>query len=266
MKSWMSAAIAVGLGAGVLGAMPAAQATQETQVQAAQAAFCPTPLAHRGFVNATIDPDTVPAIKRAAKYGGAELDIQVTKDNKLVVIHNAKLDLSTNGTGFVHNRTFKYISKLRTKNGARVPSFARVGKVAARKNMPIAAELKLHAQWTPETYAKAKRVAKKATRNGAEVYLGGRGRGFEVDLPMYAPGALIYWIVGDNQKLNKANAIAREADMAMAKIGKWGPAKVRVFKKAGIVPAAQETRRAKLAKSLRLPYFVSDAPKSVTCR
>jgi glycerophosphoryl diester phosphodiesterase len=245
----------VGLGMGLLGPLPAAQA-----------AVCPTPLAHRGFVNAKIDPDTVPAVKRAAKFGGAELDVQVTKDNKLVVIHNAKLDLSTNGTGFVHNRTFKYISKLRTKNGARVPTFARVGKVAARKNMVITAELKLHAQWTPETYTKAKRVAKKATRNGATVYLGGRGRGFEVDIPTYAPGALIYWIVGDSQKLNKANAQAREADMAMAKIGKWGRDKVRAFKKAGIAPAAQETQRIKQAKFLRLSYVVTDDAKSASCR
>lgn len=255
MRRWISGAIAVGVGIGVLGPMPAAQA-----------GFCPTPLAHRGFVNSNIDPDTLPAIKRAAKFGGAELDIHVTKDGKLVVIHNAKLNKSTNGTGYVHNRTYKYISKLRTKNGARVPTFARVGKVAARKNMTIAAELKLRNQWTPATYGTAGRIAKKATREGATIYLGGRGRGFEVDLPMYAGGALTYWIVGSSQKLNKANAQARDVDMAMANVGKWGRAKVRAFKRADIVPAAQETQRIKQAKFLRLTYVVTDFPKAVVCR
>jgi glycerophosphoryl diester phosphodiesterase len=259
--------MAVGMGIGMLGAMPAAQAGPQAESQVgSQARFCPTPLAHRGFVTPKTDPDTIPAIKLAAKYGGAELDVLLTRDDKLVVIHNAKLNKSTNGTGFVHNRTFKYISKLRTKNGARVPTFARVGKVAARKNMTIAAELKLRNQWTPETYAKARRVAKKATRQGAQIYLGGRGRGFSVDLPMYAKGALTYWVVGDGETLTKANAEALGADMAMAKMGKWTRAKVRAFKRADIVPGAQETRRAKQAKFLRLPYFVTDYPKAVGCR
>jgi hypothetical protein len=132
--------------------------------------------------------------------------------------------------------------------------------------MTVAAELKLRNQWSPGTYRAAKRIAKKATRKGAEVYLGGRGRGFSIDLPKYANGALIAWVVGPNQTLNKANAKARDADMAMAKMGKWTKAKVRAFKKAHIVPAAQESGKIKRARYLRLPYLVTDKPRAVTCR
>ena len=54
------------------------------------------------------------AFKEAAIAGanGLELDVQLTKDGELVVIHDEKVDRTTNGKGFVKDFTFKDIRKL----------------------------------------------------------------------------------------------------------------------------------------------------------
>ena len=53
--------------------------------------------------------DTMYAFKRAVKLGAdmLELDVQSTKDNRLVVMHNATVDGTTNGTGLISDLTLK---------------------------------------------------------------------------------------------------------------------------------------------------------------
>lgn len=43
---------------------------------------------------------------------GIELDIQLTKDDQIVVIHDEKVDRTTNGTGFVKDLTLEELKKL----------------------------------------------------------------------------------------------------------------------------------------------------------
>src|SRR5690606_8298118 len=52
--------------------------------------------------------------KRAVKLGAnmLELDVQSTKDDQLVVIHNATVDQTTDGTGKVRDLTFVQVLKL----------------------------------------------------------------------------------------------------------------------------------------------------------
>lgn len=58
--------------------------------------------------------NTMYAFKRAVKVGSdmIELDIQSTKDNRLVVIHNATVDETTNGTGYVKDLTLRQLRRL----------------------------------------------------------------------------------------------------------------------------------------------------------
>ena len=58
--------------------------------------------------------DTMYAFKRAVKLGAdmLELDVQSTKDNRLVVMHNATVDGTTNGTGYISDLTLKQAQKL----------------------------------------------------------------------------------------------------------------------------------------------------------
>ena len=65
-------------------------------------------LGHRGC--AGIEPEnTMRAFKRAMDLGVdfIELDVRTSKDKKLVVIHDDKVDRTTNGNGYVRDLTFE---------------------------------------------------------------------------------------------------------------------------------------------------------------
>ncbi|MDR7075143.1 glycerophosphoryl diester phosphodiesterase [Neobacillus niacini] len=68
--------------------------------------------AHRGF-SAAYAENTMSAFIAAEKAGanGLELDVQLTKDDEVVVIHDEKVDRTTSGNGYVKNLTFKEIRK-----------------------------------------------------------------------------------------------------------------------------------------------------------
>lgn len=69
--------------------------------------------AHRGY-SAAFPENTMKAFKEAEKVGsdGLELDVQLTKDGQVVVIHDETVDRTTNGTGYVKDFTFKELRKL----------------------------------------------------------------------------------------------------------------------------------------------------------
>lgn len=65
------------------------------------------------------DENTMQAFVASDKIGytGYETDIRMTKDGKLIVTHDSKLDRTTNGKGAVELRTLAEIQKLDTKKG-----------------------------------------------------------------------------------------------------------------------------------------------------
>ena len=69
--------------------------------------------AHRGAM-ATHPENTISAFRAAIEAGAhmIEFDVQLTKDNRLVVIHDATVDRTTNGTGKVSELTFQEIRQL----------------------------------------------------------------------------------------------------------------------------------------------------------
>ncbi len=69
-------------------------------------------MAHSGG-EAEAPTNTMYAFKRAVRLGSdmIELDVQSTKDNKLVVMHNATLDETTNGTGKVVAQKWRKVKK-----------------------------------------------------------------------------------------------------------------------------------------------------------
>ena len=69
--------------------------------------------AHRG-ASGYAPENTLSAIKKAIemKADGIEIDIQLTKDGKIVVIHDWKVDRTTTGRGFVYELDFGYIRSL----------------------------------------------------------------------------------------------------------------------------------------------------------
>ncbi|MBT2693391.1 glycerophosphodiester phosphodiesterase [Bacillus sp. ISL-55] len=70
-------------------------------------------LAHRGYA-AEYPENTLLAFKEAEKAGaeGLELDVQMTRDGELVVIHDEKVERTTDGSGLVKDYNLKDLRKL----------------------------------------------------------------------------------------------------------------------------------------------------------
>jgi len=69
--------------------------------------------AHRGF-RTRYPENTMPAFKAAMELGvdQVETDIRITKDGELVLIHDAKVDRTTDGEGLVIDYTYDELQKL----------------------------------------------------------------------------------------------------------------------------------------------------------
>jgi glycerophosphoryl diester phosphodiesterase len=69
--------------------------------------------AHRG-ANETHPENTIAAFEEAIRLGAQmiEFDVRMTKDNKLIIMHDRSVDRTTNGIGLVEELTWKKIKKL----------------------------------------------------------------------------------------------------------------------------------------------------------
>lgn len=74
-------------------------------------------IAHRGF-SGEYEENTLPAFKAAidANADMIELDVHMTKDGQLVVIHDESVVRTTNGNGKVKDMTLEELQRLRIKN------------------------------------------------------------------------------------------------------------------------------------------------------
>ncbi|WP_460649150.1 glycerophosphodiester phosphodiesterase [Kribbella endophytica] len=85
--------------------------------------------------------NTVRSFRRAVGYGcdEIELDLRVTSDDALIVLHDATVDRTTNGTGPVEELTFDDLRKLDAGLGEQVPTWA---ETIAAIDVRIQAEVK----------------------------------------------------------------------------------------------------------------------------
>ncbi|MGF2943355.1 glycerophosphodiester phosphodiesterase family protein, partial [Enterococcus xiangfangensis] len=74
-------------------------------------------IAHRGN-NTEYPENSLPAFQASHRHWGIETDIQVTSDGKWVVMHDATVDRTTNGTGTVASKTLAQFRALRIDTGA----------------------------------------------------------------------------------------------------------------------------------------------------
>ncbi|MGM9985922.1 MAG: glycerophosphodiester phosphodiesterase [Bacillaceae bacterium] len=106
--------------------------------------------AHRG-AKGTHPENTISAFKEAIRVGadGVEFDVQLTKDNQLVVIHDEKLNRTTNGKGYVKDYTLKELKALdagskfnKAFKGERIPTLDEVLSLFQPTSLQINIELK----------------------------------------------------------------------------------------------------------------------------
>jgi glycerophosphoryl diester phosphodiesterase len=84
-------------------------------------------LGHRG-APAEEPENTLGSFQRALELGaaGVELDVQLTRDGRLAVIHDDTLDRTTNGRGLVKEFTMAELAKLDAGRGEPVPCLEEV--------------------------------------------------------------------------------------------------------------------------------------------
>src|SRR5260370_32204646 len=83
-------------------------------------------IAHRGEHLRHVE-NTMPAFEEAWRLGAdfIEVDVRTTADGKLVLMHDGKVDRTTNGQGEVSKMTFEEIRRLDV-GGNKVPTFDEV--------------------------------------------------------------------------------------------------------------------------------------------
>ena len=108
-------------------------------------------IAHRG-ASGYAPENTFAAFDLAAEMNAdmIELDVQLTKDRQIVVIHDDRVDRTTNGSGFVKDFTLEELQKLDAGSwygpafqGERIPTLEAVLK-RYHKKIGLLIELKGH--------------------------------------------------------------------------------------------------------------------------
>lgn len=123
--------------------------------------------AHRGAME-THPENTIPAFRESVKAGAhmIEFDVQLTRDKKLVVMHDATVDRTTNGSGKVSELTLVEIRKLDAGikkspefAGLQVPTFQEV-----LDEMPLNVWLNIHLKGSGEAPQMIAEILKKENR------------------------------------------------------------------------------------------------------
>lgn len=84
-------------------------------------------VAHRG-ASAYEPENTLRSVRRALEMGAdmVEVDAHASRDGHIVVIHDAKVDRTTNGKGYVKDLTLKELRKLDVELGEKIPTLKEV--------------------------------------------------------------------------------------------------------------------------------------------
>lgn len=97
-------------------------------------------IGHRGVMG--VEPEnTLRSFVRAQEAGmdAVELDLHLSKDGALVVMHDAEVDRTTDGSGAIADRTLAELRELDAGKGERVPVFE---EVLDAVRSPLQAEIK----------------------------------------------------------------------------------------------------------------------------
>ena len=102
----------------------------------------PVIVAHRG-ASSTRPENTLASFEEAIALGAQvlELDVRLSRDGVPVVMHDAVVDRTTDGTGFVHELTADQITSLNAAPDSTVPTFAEVLE-ATSERAALAVEIK----------------------------------------------------------------------------------------------------------------------------
>jgi len=87
----------------------------------------PLVIAHRGA--SFYEPEnSISAVKKALELRSdmIEVDVRITKDNEIIVIHDAIVDRTTDGTGYIKYMELRDIKKLRINKKEKIPTLQEI--------------------------------------------------------------------------------------------------------------------------------------------
>ena len=133
--------------------------------------------AHRG-ASAYAPENTVEAFALAMEQGadGIELDVQMTKDGQVVVIHDEIIDRVSDGTGAVRDDTLEELKKFHFSNhmenyeNAAIPTLKEVLDLIKPSNMLLNIELKTGIYWYSNLEEKTMELVKEAGMEDRVIY------------------------------------------------------------------------------------------------
>ena len=133
--------------------------------------------AHRG-ASGYAPENTLEAFALAMEQGadGIELDVQMTRDGELVVIHDETVDRVSNGTGEVRSYTLEELKKLRVSNhmeqypDARIPTLREVLELVKPGTMEVNIELNTGIFWYPEIEEKVLELVREEGMEDRVIY------------------------------------------------------------------------------------------------
>lgn len=133
--------------------------------------------AHRG-ASAYAPENTLEAFALAVKMGadGIELDVHLSADGQLMVIHDEKVDRTTNGHGQVKDFTCEELQKLDASNhmegfpNAKIPTLSEVYDLLKDTGLHVNVELKTDQNFYPGIEKKCLELAKEKGMEDRIVY------------------------------------------------------------------------------------------------
>lgn len=126
---------ALGVGAGAAGAAPMFLNGRRRST--------PAIVGHRGAAGLE-PPNTIAGIRRALEYDvdGVELDVRRTADGELVLFHDPILDLTTDASGLLRNRTLAELRDVRVEGEEPIPTLREGLTVLQSIDVDVFLELK----------------------------------------------------------------------------------------------------------------------------
>jgi len=102
-------------------------------------------VAHRG-ASGRAPENSISAIKLALdmEVDFVEVDVRMTGDGYLVLIHDKKIDRVTNGSGYVSKMHFKNIRKFDLVNGEKIPTLEEVLELFRKEYANSKSKLRIH--------------------------------------------------------------------------------------------------------------------------
>lgn len=101
-------------------------------------------VAHRGGLVPGYPENTLAAFRQAIKHGAhsIEIDLRGTKDGEIVIMHDETVDRTTNGRGYVTDRTLAELKTLDAGCGERIPTYEEALQLVAGTGVKLLLDIK----------------------------------------------------------------------------------------------------------------------------